>query len=98
MDNGFSQIPVIDKSKKIIGVFSWKSFGKRVGDLHATKINPTDLPIRELMDKGRFIDPELYIDTETDWGDLDHILVGTKDNLVGILCIADVFGRLNDFA
>ena len=98
VDNSFSQIPVADKTGIIIGVFSWKSFGKRVADLHATKIKPTELPIREAMEPARFIGREVYIDTETDWGDIDHILVGTDDDLLGILCIADVFGRLNDFA
>src|SRR4051812_32672740 len=63
VDNGFSQIPVADRTGKIIGVFSWKSFGKRVADLHAAKIKPTELPIREAMEPARFIDREVYIDT-----------------------------------
>ncbi len=71
VDNGFSQVPVTDKAGRIIGVFSWKSFGKRVADLHATTIKPTELPIREAMEPARFIDREVYIDTETDWGDID---------------------------
>lgn len=98
VDNGFSQIPVSDKEGKIIGVFSWKSLGKRVADLRATKIRATDLPIRDAMEPARFIHPEVYIDTETDWGNIDHVLVGSADKLMGILCIADVLGRLNDFA
>lgn len=98
VDNGFSQVPVTDKTGRIIGVFSWKSFGKRVADLHATTIKPTELPIREAMEPARFIDREVYIDTETDWGDIDHVLVGTDAELEGILCISDVFGRLTDFA
>jgi hypothetical protein len=98
VDHGFSQIPVTDKSGRIIGVFTWQSFGKRVTDLHTTSIKPTELPIREAMEPARFIGPDVYIDTETDWGDIDHVLVGTADKLVGILCISDVFGRLNDFA
>lgn len=36
VDNGFSQLPVADKTGRIIGVFSWKSFGKRVADIYAT--------------------------------------------------------------
>ncbi len=98
VDDGYSQIPVTDKAGRIIGVFTWQSFGKRVSDLHSTKIKPTDLPVREAMEPAHFIDPEIYIDTETDWGDIDHVLVGTANDLLGILCIADVFGRLNDFA
>ena len=98
VDNGFSQIPVTDKAGRIIGVFSWKSFGKRVADLYATSIKTTELPIREAMEPARFIDPEVYIDTETDWSDIDHVLVGTCHDLKGILCISDVHGRVNDFA
>ncbi len=98
IDERFSQIPVQDQSGKIIGVFSWKSFGKRVADLQATAIRPTQLPIRDAMEPTRFIGPDVYIDTETDWCDLDYVLVGTDRNLIGILCVADVFGRLNDFA
>lgn len=98
VDEQFSQIPVSDRAGQIIGVFSWNSFGKRVADLSGTKIQPTELPIREAMEPARFIGPDVYIDTETDWGELDHVLVGTESELLGILCIADVFARLNDFA
>jgi len=99
VDNDFSQIPVKNAEGRIIGVFSWQSFGKRVIDLRASKIKATELPIREAMEEpARFIDPEVYIDTSTDWSKIDYVLVGTEDNLRGILCIADVFGRLIDFA
>jgi hypothetical protein len=50
------------------------------------------------MEPARFIDPETFIDTATDWSDVDYVLVGTDVKLVGVLCVADVFGRLNDFA
>jgi hypothetical protein len=56
------------------------------------------MPVREALEPTRFVSPEVYIDTETDWGDIDYVLVGDEDKLLGILCIADVFGRLNDFA
>lgn len=98
VDNGFSQVPVKDRAGTIIGVFTWQTFGKRVMDLQATKITPTDLPIREAIEPARFIDPEVYIDTETDWGNIDYVLVGAPDKLMGILCISDALGRLNDFA
>lgn len=99
-DNNFSQLPVQNDESQIIGVFTWKSFSKRACDLRNVKasIKPIELPIRESMEPARFIDPEMYIDTETDWGDIDYVLVGDDRNLHGILCIADVFGRLNDFA
>ncbi len=77
-------------------MFSWRSLGKRVGDLLATDM--TELSICDAMEPTRFISPNVYIDTETDWGDIDYVLVGNADNPKGILCISDVFGRLNDFA
>ena len=98
MDERFSQVPVTDRTGSIVGVFSWKSFGQRVADLHSTAIRPTELPIRDAMEPARFISPDVYIDTETDWSDLDYVLVGSPNDLLGILCISDVFGRLNDFA
>lgn len=98
VDHGFSQVPVTNRDGRIIGVFSWQSFGKRVTDLRASKVKATELPLREAMEPARFIGREVYIDTETDWNSIDYVLVGADDNLVGILCIADVFGRLNDFA
>jgi len=98
MDERFSQIPVTDRTGDIVGVFSWKSFGERALDLHSTAIKPTDLPIGDAMEQARFISPDVYIDTETDWSDLDYVLVGSPSDLLGILCVSDVFGRLNDFA
>ena len=100
VDNNFSQLPVKNKEGHIIGVFTWRSFAKRVADLRSVGggFKPIGMPVREALEPAKFIDPEVYIDTETDWSDLDYILVGTDTGLMGILCIADVFGRLNDFA
>lgn len=101
VDNGFSQIPVTNVDRRIVGVFSWQSFGKRVADLRSTKIKAMELPLRLLMEPAKFIKPDVYIDTETDWDNIDYVLVSEDDrldSLKGILCIADVFGRLNDFA
>jgi hypothetical protein len=100
IDNNYSQLPVKNKDGRIIGVFTWKSFCKRVSDLRGVRgsVRPIDLPVKEAMEPAKFIHPDLYIDTETDWSDLDYVLVGTDADLMGILSIADVLGRLNDFA
>ena len=100
VDNSFSQLPVKNREGRIVGVFTWQSFAKRVADLRSVggSFKPVGMPVREALEPAKFIDPEVYIDTETDWSDLDYILVGTDTDLMGILCIADVFGRLNDFA
>ena len=98
VDESFSQIPVVNGEKQVVGVFTWESFSKRVLDLRDTKVNVAELPARELMEPPRFIDRDTYIDTETDWGQIDYVLVGNASEVVGILCISDVLGRLNDFA
>ncbi|MGH7914103.1 MAG: CBS domain-containing protein [Candidatus Binataceae bacterium] len=98
VDSNFSQLPIRNGDSRIIGVFTWRSFGKRAGDLRKASIKAVDLPVREAMEPARFIEPEIYIDTETDWGDIDYVLVGDDRHLHGVLCVADVFGRLNDFA
>ncbi len=99
VDTGYSQLPVTNAAGQIIGVFSWQSFGKRVSELHAAQVNVASLMVKDTdLAKARFIAPDTYIDTATDWSEIDHVLVGTRDQLVGVLTIADVLGRLNDFA
>jgi hypothetical protein len=48
------------------------------------------------MEPAEYIHADDYIDTirATDWGAIDHILVGGPTDLT----TSDVFGRLNDFA
>jgi len=99
VDTGYSQLPVTNSSGDIIGVFSWQSFGKRAGELYSANVNVAALMVKDTdLEKARFISPETYIDTETDWGQIDHVIVGSRDEVLGVLTIADVFGRLNDFA
>lgn len=100
VDHNFSQIPVENDEKRIIGVFTWKSFAKRVCDLRSASktIKPIELPVREFLEPARFIHPEVYIDTETDWSDIDHVLVGDELKILGVLCVSDALGRLNDYA
>lgn len=99
IDTGFSQLPVVNEDDEVIGVFSWESFGRRMSEIHQLKLDLTKLTVKETdLAKAEFIDPDLYIDTETDWSEIDHIFVGDKNNLLGVLSISDVLGRLNDFA
>ena len=63
------------------------------------KVDLNTLLIKDAMEYPvRFIAPDVYIDTETDWGDIDYVLVGAPDEPLGLLCVSDVLGRLNDFA
>ena len=73
---------------------------KRASDLRAVKwsVRPVDLPVKEATEPAKFSHPDVYIDTETAWTDLDYVLDGSDSDLKGILSNADVLGRLNDFA
>ncbi len=98
IDARISQVPVTNLNDEIIGAFTWRSFTQRVFDLRDVKLDALNLPIKELLEPVPFIAPDVYIDTATDWGDIDYVIVGTASKPLGILCISDVFGRLNDFA
>lgn len=99
IDQGFSQMPVADADGVIVGVFSHKGFSRRCLDLMTSaKIDPLQLPVHEFIETAQFITPDTYIDTATDWGEIDYVLVGDPRDVLGILTIADVWGRLNDFA
>ena len=100
IDGKYSQLPVTDgKQDPIVGVFSHRAFSQRSLDLRcAKKIDPLQLSVEEFMEKPAFISGETYIDTGTDWSEIDYVLVGERENPLGILTIADVWGRLNDSA
>ena len=98
VDARISQVPVTNAENQIVGAFTWRSFTNRVFDLREMKLDAINLPIKELLEPASFIEPDVYIDTATDWGDVDFVIVGTPTEPIGILCISDVFGRLNDFA
>ena len=100
MDTSFSQLPVMDDRDEVIGVFSYRSYAKRTLDYRGQKVDATELTVADCMDPAEFIPPDDYIDTNraTDWGQIDYILVGSNDDLRGVLTTSDVFGRLMDFA
>lgn len=98
-DTGYSQLPVVNSSNKVIGVFSWQSFGKRMSEIYSLKIDISKVAVKDTdLAKAQFIAPDKYIDTGTDWSEIDYVLVGDENSLLGVLSIADVLGRLNDFA
>ena len=83
---------------RIVGVFSYESFCSRIVKGQWGKQDPRQLPVKECMESARFIAPETYIDTTVDWSVQEAVLVGTPDELLGILTISDVWAALNDFA
>ena len=99
-DNNFSQLPVRGPDGGIVGVFTWRSFGQRVAEIGKArgKIKVVELPVSEAMEPAVFVDKNVFIDTATDWSDIDYVIVGSEHDPIGVLTVSDVFGRLNDFA
>ena len=99
IDANFSQFPVIDENKRIVGVFSYRSLGERVYELQ-DKIALLPLPVSECLEAAKFLGPDDYIDTSNavNFYQDDYVIVGAPDQVLGILSVADVFIRLNDFA
>jgi CBS domain-containing protein len=99
IDSGFGQLPIVDIGGHVHGVFTWQSFGRRMSEIFSLRIDLGELPVRDTdLEKPRFLDPDTYIDTEADWKEIDYVLVGSVDHLIGVLTISDIYGRLNDFA
>lgn len=99
IDAQFSQLPVLGTDKRIAGVFSYRSLGERVYELR-DKIPLASLPVGECLEPAKFLAPDDYIDTSNavDFYKDDYVIVGTPAEVLGILSVADVFIRLNDFA
>ncbi|CAN5548556.1 hypothetical protein BH20VER3_BH20VER3_02200 [soil metagenome] len=105
LDGGFSQLPVIDQSNRVIGIFSFRSLGKYMFVLEGSELKTkapkiTTLSVANCMEPAVYISPDEYIDTASaaDFRNIDYVLVGSPERLIGILSVADVFARLNDFA
>lgn len=97
INHGVAQAPVM-RDGQPIGVFSWRSFGKRVSDLRHTGIKAATLPVGDCMEPACFIDIDAYIDTASDWSNTDYALVRENGKLVGLLSVKDIFSRLSEFA
>lgn len=93
-DNEYSQLPV-ERDGEVIGIFSWRSFGKTASS--SLPASAKDLRVESCLADAQFITPESFIDTGIDWTEVDSVLVGSPDELLGLLAIYDVVGRLQDF-
>lgn len=94
-DREYSQLPV-ERDGEVIGLFSWRSFGKVVGESGATA-SPPEMSVGECLAEATFLPPYAFIDTGVDWTDQDCVLIGTPREMLGLLAIYDVVGRLQDF-
>jgi CBS domain protein len=95
-DREYSQLPV-KRDGEVIGLFSWRSFGRLAGKPGAAT-SPPEISVGDCLAEVMFLPPEAFIDTGIDWTEQDCVLVGTPKETLGLLAIYDVLGRLQDFS
>lgn len=97
-EHNFSQVPVLAGSH-VLGVFSYRSFGRQAADLCAENVNIGELTVDEFVEPLAYAG--VYEDLPKSFDALDRdnaTLVGSPDNLIGILTPLDVLRYLYDVA
>ena len=103
VSKGFSQVPVLDNNE-VLGVFSFRSFSKGVGNVSfeewkTQKCAPSELQVDNFLEQFEFARVTDEIDRVFDAMDHDNgILVGDHDQLVGILSPMDFLRYLYQVA
>lgn len=95
-DNEYSQLPV-ERDSEVIGLFSWRSFARTVG-INGSTEPLLNMEVETCLAKAMYISSDDFIDTAIDWIDQDCVIVGSPNEMLGILAIYDVVGRLQDFS
>jgi CBS domain-containing protein len=100
LENDFSAIPVRNHDGEVIGIATLESIAEhlhRVDSKNTSLSDALDSPIRHACERPRYVGPESYIDRHVDWLDVQHVIVGTAREPLGILTIADVWAILHRF-
>ncbi|MEP6389007.1 MAG: CBS domain-containing protein [Halioglobus sp.] len=85
-ENNFSQLPVLE-GDQVLGVFSHRSFLKDFGNKGK---NPASLPVEEFLEDLKFAHAKDVLPDLLDEFELKgSVLVGSEDNLVGVVTTTD---------
>jgi len=101
--HGYSQLPVVDEDE-VLGVFSYRSFSQEAArgtleDWQKQKCSPGDLPVDEFLEPFEFARvTEEMTRAFTALARDGAVLVGTPENLLGILTPMDFVRYLNQVA
>ena len=44
-ESGYDQLPVLDSGGRVVGVFSWKSFGRSLSEIYSLDVDSTTLNV-----------------------------------------------------
>lgn len=98
--NEYSTLPIVDASSRIIGVVTLESIVGHMLDERYSTIKAGTLAeahVHTLRREANFVDGDAFIDTRVNWAEVQHVIVGTPRAPLGILTVADVWEKLNDF-
>ena len=100
LDRDFSAIPVTDQSGRVVGVATAESILEHLRVLAGGNVSLEQVigaPIRNALEPARFIAADTFIDLQVDWKDIQHVIVGTPNQPLGILTVSDVWQVLHRF-
>ncbi|MHB0924447.1 MAG: CBS domain-containing protein [Bellilinea sp.] len=91
--NHYSQLPVITENRKVLGVFSYRSFSETIVRASTGKDKPdlNKLSVKDFLEKAHYI--QIFDDIEEILPSLDerdYLLVGRPERLIGIITISDL--------
>ena len=103
LEKGFSQLPVV-QGTRVLGVFSYRSFSKisaqtSLNEMQREGVAPRDLQVDEFLEQWDFV--SIMDEWRPVFGRLDAadgLLVGSKDNLIGVLSPMDLLRYLDNIA
>ena len=76
--------------------FSLSAFAERVNGIADTDVSVRSIceqSVEDCMTPTQFLGPDFYIDTTVDWGNVDYVIVGSREEPIGILTITDVWAK-----
>ena len=100
LENDYSALPVIGGDGRVLGVVTLESileyFESLTPNMQIAKVFKGD--VRAAYERANFIAPDSYIDQRVDWMDIQHVIVGTPEEPIGVLTISDIWKKLNTFS
>ncbi len=97
VEEGYSYLPVRDETE-ILGMVSAMGVLRRLLDDPVVRARLQEMPVGSLTEPAVFVGLHEWVDTQLDWGNDQAALVGTPQDLRGIITYADLLRRVHDFS
>ncbi len=102
IDREYSAVPIVEHGR-VIGVVTFESIHRAMLQLQTDAPGSTidaahAMPVSAARRDVVFVAPHAYIDEGIDWLRVEHVIVGTPEQPIGLLTISDVWRYLDAFA